>query len=148
MAEWTLPLAGFVVFDATSYEQIASIPVDKAVLDLAVEQTGSFLAVCCAEASDATQSMTRVYEIGRSRRVRAGGVVDEDATLSDEENDLEEASESDQDEEDNELGDDEFNALLAEAAPELLEEELLGADGDQEAEEARALGSSVLSMAA
>ncbi|XP_021715939.1 DDB1- and CUL4-associated factor homolog 1-like [Chenopodium quinoa] len=59
--------SAFRTLDAVSYFDIATIPVDRAVLDFAAEPTDSFVGLVTMDDQDEMFSSARVYEIGRRR---------------------------------------------------------------------------------
>ncbi|KAL2925727.1 DDB1- and CUL4-associated factor-like protein 1 [Bienertia sinuspersici] len=63
-----LPLfSAFRTLDAVNYSDIATIPVDRCVLDFATEPTDSFVGLVTMDDQDEMYSSARVYEIGRRR---------------------------------------------------------------------------------
>ncbi|XP_074276417.1 DDB1- and CUL4-associated factor homolog 1 [Silene latifolia] len=59
--------SAFRTLEAVSYSDIATIPVDRCVLDLAREPTDSFVGLVTMDDQDEMFSSARVYEIGRRR---------------------------------------------------------------------------------
>lgn len=59
--------SAFRTLDAVNYSDIATIPVDRAVLDFAAEPTDSFVGLVTMDDQDEMFSSARVYEIGRRR---------------------------------------------------------------------------------
>lgn len=59
--------AAFRTVDAVNYSDIATIPVDRPVLDFATEPTDSFVGLVTMDDQDEMYSSARVYEIGRRR---------------------------------------------------------------------------------
>ncbi|KAG7545517.1 LIS1 homology motif [Arabidopsis suecica] len=84
--------AAFRTLDAINYSDIATIPVDRCLLDFATEPTDSFLGLITMEDQEDMFSSARMYEIGRRRP------TDDDSDPDDDETDDED--EDDEDEED------------------------------------------------
>ncbi|KAG6706329.1 hypothetical protein I3842_07G218400 [Carya illinoinensis] len=59
--------AAFHTVDAVNYSDIATIPVDRCVLDFATESTDSFVGLITMDDQEEMYSSGRVYEIGRRR---------------------------------------------------------------------------------
>ncbi|XP_050366514.1 DDB1- and CUL4-associated factor homolog 1 [Argentina anserina] len=59
--------AAFRTVDAVNYSDIATIPVDRCVLDFATESTDSFLGLITMDDQDEMFASARVYEIGRRK---------------------------------------------------------------------------------
>ncbi|GKU87561.1 hypothetical protein SLEP1_g1945 [Rubroshorea leprosula] len=59
--------AAFHTVDAINYSEIATIPVDRCVLDFATEPTDSFVGLITMADQEEMFSSARVYEIGRRR---------------------------------------------------------------------------------
>ncbi|KAJ8451308.1 hypothetical protein Cgig2_014080 [Carnegiea gigantea] len=59
--------AAFRTVDAVSYSDIATIPVDRCVLDFATEPTDSFVGLVTMDDPEEMFSSARVYEIGRRK---------------------------------------------------------------------------------
>ncbi|XP_048494983.1 DDB1- and CUL4-associated factor homolog 1 isoform X3 [Beta vulgaris subsp. vulgaris] len=59
--------SAFRTLDAVNYSDIATIPVDRCVLDFATEPTDSFVGLVTMDDQDEMFSSARVYEIGRRR---------------------------------------------------------------------------------
>jgi len=59
--------AAFRTLDAVNYSDIATIPVDRRVLDFATEPTDSFVGLVTMDDPDELFSSARVYEIGRRK---------------------------------------------------------------------------------
>ncbi|XP_052197040.1 DDB1- and CUL4-associated factor homolog 1 [Diospyros lotus] len=57
----------FRTVDAVNYSDIATIPVDRCVLDFATEPTDSFVGLVTMDDQEEMYSSARVYEIGRRR---------------------------------------------------------------------------------
>ncbi|KAK9683963.1 hypothetical protein RND81_10G178100 [Saponaria officinalis] len=86
--------SAFRTLDAVTYSDIATIPVDRCVLDLAREPTDSYVGLITMDDQDEMFSSARLYEIGRRRP------PDDDSDPDDVESDEDE----DDDEDDIELG--------------------------------------------
>lgn len=86
--------AAFRTVDAVNYSDIATIPVDRCVLDFATEPTDSFVGLITMDDQDDMLASARVYEIGRRRP------TDDDSDPDDAE------SEEDEDDEDEDDDDD------------------------------------------
>ncbi|KAL8536722.1 hypothetical protein ACS0TY_012053 [Phlomoides rotata] len=87
----------FRTVDAVNYSDIATIPVDRCVLDFATEPTDSFVGLITMDDQDEMYSSARVYEIGRRKP------TDDDSDPDD--------AESEEEEEDDE-GDDDDDSIL------------------------------------
>lgn len=85
--------AAFRTVDAVNYSDIATIPVDRCVLDFATEPTDSFVGLVTMDDQDEMYSSARVYEIGRRRP------TDDDSDPDDAESEEEEEDDDDIDEE-------------------------------------------------
>ncbi|KAG2501358.1 hypothetical protein HYH03_001148 [Edaphochlamys debaryana] len=85
----------FRTLDAASYADIATVAVERVVLDLAVEPSDSLVAVVCADvgAEEALAASARVFEVGRRRP------ADDDSDLDDESSDDSSDEDEDEDEE-------------------------------------------------
>ncbi|XAR57660.1 hypothetical protein NMG60_11025900 [Bertholletia excelsa] len=59
--------AAFRTVDAVNYSDIATVPVDRCVLDFATEPTDSFVGLVSMDDQEDMYSSARVYEIGRRR---------------------------------------------------------------------------------
>ncbi|KAI4316244.1 hypothetical protein L6164_024242 [Bauhinia variegata] len=59
--------AAFRTVDAVNYSDIATIPVDRCVLDFATEPTDSFVGLITMDDQDEMFASARTYEIGRRR---------------------------------------------------------------------------------
>ncbi|XP_048436349.1 DDB1- and CUL4-associated factor homolog 1 [Pyrus x bretschneideri] len=86
--------AAFRTVDAVNYSDIATIPVDRCVLDFATEPTDSFVGLITMDDQDDMLASARVYEIGRRRP------TDDDSDPDDAE-----SEEEDEDSEDDDDGD-------------------------------------------
>ena len=93
--------AAFRTIDAVNYSDIATIPLDRCVLDFTTEETDSFVGLITMDDQDEMFSSARVYEIGRRRP------TDDDSDPDDAE------SESDEDEDDDDDDDaDDLDPIL------------------------------------
>ncbi|XP_039018423.1 DDB1- and CUL4-associated factor homolog 1-like isoform X1 [Hibiscus syriacus] len=81
--------AAFRTLDAINYADIATIPVDRCVLDFATEPTDSFVGLITMDDQEEVFSSARVYEIGRRKP------TDDDSDPDDAESDEEEDDEDD-----------------------------------------------------
>ncbi|KAK4746979.1 hypothetical protein SAY87_026016 [Trapa incisa] len=79
--------AAFRTIDAVNYSDIATIPVDRCVLDFATEPTDSFVGLVAMDDQEEMDSAARIYEIGRKRP-------------TDDDSDPDDADESEDDEDD------------------------------------------------
>lgn len=59
--------SAFLTVDTVNYSEIARIPVEGGVLDLAVEPSDSFVGVVAMDDAAEMRSSARMYEIGRKR---------------------------------------------------------------------------------
>lgn len=59
--------ASFRTIDATNYSDIATVPVDRCILDLATEATDTFVGVASMEDNEEMFATAKLYEIGRRR---------------------------------------------------------------------------------
>ncbi|KAI3919224.1 hypothetical protein MKW92_012792 [Papaver armeniacum] len=59
--------ASFRTIDATNYSDIATVPVDRCILDLATEATDTFVGVVSMEDNEEMFATAKLYEIGRRR---------------------------------------------------------------------------------
>ncbi|KAK9077793.1 hypothetical protein SSX86_006131 [Deinandra increscens subsp. villosa] len=85
--------SAFRTLDAVNYSDIATIPVDRCVLDFATEPTDSFVGLVSMDDQEDMYSSARVYEIGRRKP------TDDDSDPDDAE------SEEDEDEDDEDIDD-------------------------------------------
>lgn len=83
----------FRTVDAINYSDIATIPVDRCVLDLATEPTDSFVGLVSMDDQEEMYSSARVYEIGRRRP-------------TDDDSDPDDADSEEEEDDDDEDGDD------------------------------------------
>ncbi|WIA37199.1 hypothetical protein OEZ86_014151 [Tetradesmus obliquus] len=98
----------FTSLDARTYSEIANVQVERAVLDLCLDPSDSYLAAVAVDVSsadNAVASSVRLYEVGRQRP--AAGDDDDDTDGAADE------SEDDEDEEGEDMADDGLQALLA-----------------------------------
>lgn len=102
--------SAFRTVDAVNYSDIATIPVDRCVLDFATEPTDSFVGLITMDDQDEMYASARVYEIGRRKP------TDDDSDPDDAES---------EEEEDDEEGDDDDSILEAD----------LDDDGDSDADD-------------
>ena len=86
--------AAFRTLDAVNYSDIATVPVDRCVLDFAAEPTNSFVGLVTMDDQDEMYSSARIYEIGRRKP------TDDDSDPDDAE------SEEEDDEDDEDLDED------------------------------------------
>lgn len=84
--------SAFRTVDAVNYSDIATIPVDRCVLDFATEPTDSFVGLVTMDDQDEMYSSARVYEIGRRKP------TDDDSDPDDVESEEEEEDDVDEDE--------------------------------------------------
>ncbi|KAL0739268.1 hypothetical protein Bca4012_015478 [Brassica carinata] len=92
--------AAFRTLDAINYSDIATIPVDRCLLDFATEPTDSFLGLITMEDQDDMFSSARLYEIGRRKPTDDDSDPDDDGETEDEDED----DEDDEDDLDRILG--------------------------------------------
>ncbi|XP_073131908.1 DDB1- and CUL4-associated factor homolog 1 [Henckelia pumila] len=83
--------SAFRTVDAVNYSDIATVPVDRCVLDFATEPTDSFLGLITMDDQDDMCSSARVYEIGRRKP------TDDDSDPDDAESEEDEDDEGDDD---------------------------------------------------
>ncbi|KAI3983890.1 hypothetical protein MKX01_011598 [Papaver californicum] len=62
-----LLFASFRTVDATNYSDIATVPVDRCILDLATESSDTFVGVASMEDNGEMFASAKLYEIGRRR---------------------------------------------------------------------------------
>ncbi|XP_010447613.1 PREDICTED: DDB1- and CUL4-associated factor homolog 1 [Camelina sativa] len=79
--------AAFRTLDAVNYSDIATIPVDRCLLDFATEPTDSFLGLITMEDQEDMFSSARMYEIGRRRPTDDDSDPDDDETEDEDEDD-------------------------------------------------------------
>jgi HIV-1 Vpr-binding protein len=90
--------SAFRTVDAINYSDIATIPVDRCVLDFATEPTDSFVGLITMDDQGEMYSSARSYEIGRRRP------TDDDSDPDDAESEEEDEDDDDDDDEDPLLG--------------------------------------------
>ncbi|XP_027354388.1 DDB1- and CUL4-associated factor homolog 1 isoform X2 [Abrus precatorius] len=83
--------AAFRTVDAINYSDIATIPVDRCVLDFATEPTDSFVGLITMDDQDEMYASARIYEIGRRRP------TDDDSDPDDAESEEEDEDDDDDD---------------------------------------------------
>ncbi|KAL9660573.1 hypothetical protein QQ045_025389 [Rhodiola kirilowii] len=93
--------AAFRTVDAVNYSDIATVPVDRCVLDFAVEPTDSVVGLVTMDDQEEMLSSARVYEIGRRRPMDDDSDPDDDADTDEED---ESESDGDLDNDDPDLG--------------------------------------------
>ena len=91
--------SAFRTVDAINYSEIATIPVDRCVLDFATEPTDSFLGLITMDDQDEMFAAARVYEIGRRRP-------------TDDDSDPDDGESEEEDEDDDDDDDADINPLL------------------------------------
>ncbi|XP_022926232.1 DDB1- and CUL4-associated factor homolog 1-like isoform X2 [Cucurbita moschata] len=89
--------AAFRTIDAVNYSDIATIPLDRCVLDFTTEETDSFVGLITMDDQDEMFSSARVYEIGRRRP------TDDDSDPDDAESESEEDDDDDDDDDADDL---------------------------------------------
>lgn len=83
--------SAFRTVDAVNYSDIATIPVDRCVLDFATESTDSFVGLITMDDQDEMFASARIYEIGRRRP------TDDDSDPDDAESEEEDEDDDDAD---------------------------------------------------
>lgn len=83
--------AAFRTLDAVTYSDIATIPVDRCVLDFAAEQTDNFVGLVTMDDQDEMLSSARIYETGRRKP------TDDDSDPDDAESEEDEDGDDDDD---------------------------------------------------
>lgn len=83
--------SAFRTVDAVNYSDIATIPVDRCVLDFATEPTDSFVGLITMDDQDEMFASARIYEIGRRRP------TDDDSDPDDAESEEEDDDDDDDD---------------------------------------------------
>jgi len=83
--------SAFRTVDAVNYSDIATIPVDRCVLDFATEPTDSFVGLITMDDQDEMYASARIYEIGRRRP------TDDDSDPDDAESEEEDEDDDDDD---------------------------------------------------
>ncbi|XP_020105156.1 DDB1- and CUL4-associated factor homolog 1 isoform X2 [Ananas comosus] len=86
----------FRTIDAVNYSEIATVQVDRCVLDLAADPTDSFIGVVAMDDHEDMFSSARLYEVGRKRPTDDDSDPD-DGGETDEEEDEDEDEENDDD---------------------------------------------------
>ncbi|CAL5439733.1 unnamed protein product [Camellia sinensis] len=86
--------SAFRTVDAVNYSDIATIPVDRCVLDFATEPTDSFVGLVTMDDQEEMYSSARVYDIGRRRPTDDDSDPD-DADSEEEEDDDDEDGDED-----------------------------------------------------
>lgn len=122
--------SAFRTVDAVSYSDIATVPVDRAVLDFATDPTDSFVGLVTMDDQSDMYSSARVYEIGRRRP------TDDDSDPDDADTEEEE----DEDEEDEDDDDSLMGALNGDGDSDMSsndddEDGLSGLDDDDDEED-------------
>ena len=113
--------------DAVTYDEIATFPVDRCVLDAAMDGIDSQMSVLVMDAEGDADTAVRLYDIGRQRG------MEDDSDIEDGEGSEMNSSESeDEDEEEMDMM---FQGMLARETGEGVEEEDGGREGDEEEEE-------------
>ena len=79
--------SAFRTVDALNYSDIATIPVDRCVLDFATEPTDSFVGLVLMDDQEEMYSSARVYEIGRRRPTNDDSDPDDAESEEEEEDD-------------------------------------------------------------
>ncbi|KAG9139957.1 hypothetical protein Leryth_010492 [Lithospermum erythrorhizon] len=87
--------AAFRTVDAVTYSDIATIPVDRCVLDFATEPTDSFVGLVTMDDQDEMYSSARMYEIGRRKPTDDDSDPDDAETDNDEEDEEEDDMDDD-----------------------------------------------------
>lgn len=87
----------FRTVDAVNYADIATVLVDRCVLDLATEPTDSVIAVVAMDDHEEMFSSARLYEIGRRRPTDDDSDPDDAVDSDEEDDDEDEDSEADVD---------------------------------------------------
>ncbi|XP_043712556.1 DDB1- and CUL4-associated factor homolog 1-like isoform X2 [Telopea speciosissima] len=87
--------SAFRTVDAVSYSDIATVPVDRCVLDFAAEPTDSFVGLVSMDDHEEMFASARLYEIGRRRPTDDDS--DPDDAETEEEDDDDDDSEADED---------------------------------------------------
>ncbi|GAB4837651.1 hypothetical protein Ancab_002501 [Ancistrocladus abbreviatus] len=83
--------AAFRTLDAVNYSDIATIPVDRCVLDFGTEPTDSFVGLITMDDQEEMFSSARVYEIGRRRPTDDDSDPDDAESEEDEDDDDDDA---------------------------------------------------------
>ncbi|KAJ4962876.1 hypothetical protein NE237_022815 [Protea cynaroides] len=85
--------AAFRTVDAVNYSDIATVPVDRCVLDFATEPTDSFVGLVAMDDHEEMFASARLYEIGRRRSTDDDSDPDDAETEEDDDDDDSEAEE-------------------------------------------------------
>lgn len=85
--------SAFRTVDAVNYSDIATVPVDRCVLDFATEPTDSFLGLVTMDDQEEMFSSARIYEIGRRRPTDDDSDPDDAESEEDEDEDDEDGDE-------------------------------------------------------
>lgn len=104
--------SAFRTVDAVNYSDIATIPVDRCVLDFTTEPTDSFVGLITMDDQEEMYASARVYEIGRRRP-------------TDDDSDPDDAESEDEDDDDDD-DDDDIDPILGPG---------LDVDGDSDADD-------------
>ncbi|XP_061347749.1 DDB1- and CUL4-associated factor homolog 1 isoform X2 [Gastrolobium bilobum] len=83
--------AAFRSVDAVNYSDIATIPVDRCVLDFTTEPTDSFVGLVTMDDQDEMYASARIYEIGRRRPTDDDSDPDDAESEEEDEDDDEDA---------------------------------------------------------
>ncbi|GJP84374.1 hypothetical protein CLOP_g14433 [Closterium sp. NIES-67] len=120
--------SAFKTIDATSYTDIATVNVDRCVLDLAIEPTDSYVAVVAVDEHGESDSVARVFEVGRQRVVEELGDFDgeDEGEMEDEGDEGEEEEEDDEQEEFDSLEEELFGGGFSEDLDEDEDEDGFG----------------------
>lgn len=81
--------AAFRTIDAVNYSDIATVPVDRCVLDFAIDPTDSYVGVVAMDDHEEMFSSARLYEIGRRRPTDDDSDPDDGPDTDDDEDDEE-----------------------------------------------------------
>ncbi|ERN08575.1 hypothetical protein AMTRI_Chr11g155380 [Amborella trichopoda] len=87
--------AAFRTIDAVSYLDIATVPVDRCVLDFATEPTDSFVGVVAMDDHEEMYASARIYEVGRRRPTDDDSDPDDGAESDDDDDEDEDEDEDD-----------------------------------------------------
>lgn len=85
--------SAFRTVDAVNYSDIATVPVDRCVLDFATEPTDSVVGLVTMDDPDEMYSSARIFEIGRRRPTDDDSDPDDAETEDEEEDDDEDIDE-------------------------------------------------------
>ena len=117
--------------DAVTYEEIATLPVDRCVLDAAMDGTDSLLGVLVMDAEGDADTAVRLYDIGRQRG------MEDDSDIEEEEGSEMNSSESEEDEEEMDMM---FQGMLARETEDNTEEADEGREDEDEEEDVQSDG--------